>query len=142
MKSSEDLTIGELAERFGLGAHVLRYWESMGLIEPARRVGGQRRYGQDALVRVTLIRMAKEAGFGLRELRVLLSTPDPMDHRDLLHRHVAQLEQRIARARAAKDLIEHALACPYRFADCEHAREQIAARIPPGPRADGGSGGR
>lgn len=37
MKSSEALTIGELAQRFGLATHVLRYWESMGLLKPARR---------------------------------------------------------------------------------------------------------
>ncbi|WP_182898159.1 MerR family transcriptional regulator [Microbispora sp. H10830] len=139
MKSSEELTIGELADRFGLATHVLRYWESMGLIGPARRAGGQRRYGQDALVRVALILMGKEAGLGLRELSAVLSAADPMDHRDLLRRHVVELEQRIAQARAAKDLIEHALACPHRFADCPHAREQIAARIPPArtePAAD------
>ncbi|MDT0541305.1 MULTISPECIES: hypothetical protein [Streptomyces] len=73
------------------------------------------------------------AGLGLRELKTLMSTPDPMDHQDLLRRHVTELEQRIERARAAKDLIEHALDCPYSFADCEHAREQIAARVPPPP---------
>lgn len=132
MKSSEELTIGELADRFGLATHVLRHWESMGLIEPARRAGGQRRYGPDALVRVALILMGKEAGLGLRELSAVLSAPDPMDRRDLLRRHVVELEQRMARARAAKELIEHALACPHRFADCAHAREQIAARIPVG----------
>ncbi|MEU8279423.1 MerR family transcriptional regulator [Microbispora bryophytorum] len=132
MKSSEELTIGELADRFGLGTHVLRHWESVGLIEPARRAGGQRRYGQDALVRVALILMGKEAGLGLRELSAVLSAPDPMDHRDLLRRHVVELEQRIAQAHAAKELIEHALACPHRFADCPHAREQITARIPAG----------
>lgn len=116
---------------------MLRYWESMGLLEPARRVGGRRRYGHAAQARIALIRMAKEAGLGLRELRTLLSTPDPMDHRDLLRRHVTELEQRIARARAAKDLIKHALACPHSFADCEHAREQIAARIPQIPYRPG-----
>ncbi|TQS20307.1 MerR family transcriptional regulator [Microbispora hainanensis] len=130
-RASEELTIGEPADRFGLATHVLRHWESTGLIEPARRAGGQRRYGQDALVRVAVILMGKEAGLGLRELSAVLSAPDPMDHRDLLRRLAAVLEQRIERARAAKDLIEHALACPHRFAQCPHAREQIAARIPP-----------
>ncbi|MEU4229243.1 hypothetical protein AB0F17_33535 [Nonomuraea sp. NPDC026600] len=76
----------------------------------------------------------------MRELSALLSTPDPMDHQDLLRRHVAGWEQRIARARVAKDLIEHAFACPHRFADCEHARDQIAARIPPAPHSGHGGG--
>ncbi|WP_433351815.1 MerR family transcriptional regulator [Microtetraspora malaysiensis] len=133
MKSSEELTIGELAERFGLATHVLRHWENMGLLTPARRAGGQRSYEPADLERVALILMGKEAGFTLGELRTLLSTSNPMDHRDLLRRHVEEMERRISRARAAKELIEHALACPQPFAECEHARGRIAARIPPGP---------
>ncbi|MGI5157745.1 MerR family transcriptional regulator [Microbispora sp. CA-102843] len=133
MKSSEELTIGELAQRFGLATHVLRHWESMHLLEPARRPGGQRSYGRADLERVALILVGKEAGFTLGELRALLSTASPMDHRDLLHRHVQELDQRISQAQAAKELIEHALACPHSFAECRHARDRIAARIPPAP---------
>jgi MerR family transcriptional regulator, copper efflux regulator len=131
MKSSGGLTIGELAHRFGLATHVLRHWESMGLLAPGRDDGGQRRYGEADLVRVALILMGKEAGFSLRELCKLLATDNPMDHPQLLRRHVAALEDRIARATAAKDLIEHALSCPLPFNECPHARERIAARIPP-----------
>ncbi|MBE1532108.1 MerR family transcriptional regulator [Actinomadura algeriensis] len=139
MKSSEAMTIGELAERFGVGTHVLRYWEDKGLLEPARRTGGQRSYGPEDLGRVALILMGKEAGFTLGDLRTLLTAASPMDHRDLLQRHVEELERRMARARAAKELIEHALACPYSFAECEHARERIAARIPAPRRAADGA---
>lgn len=74
--------------------------------------------------------MGKEAGFTLKELRVLLSGANPMEHQDVLRHHVQELERRILRARAAKELIEHALACPLSFDECEHARQQIAARIP------------
>ncbi|MEV0231823.1 hypothetical protein [Nonomuraea sp. NPDC050786] len=42
-----------------------------------------------------------------------------------------ELEERISRASAAKELIEHAMACPESFAECEHARERIAAHVPP-----------
>jgi len=128
MKSS--LTIGELASRFGLATHVLRHWESMGLLTPARDAGGQRRYAHADLSRVAVILMGKEAGLGLRELRELLSTASPMDHADLLRQHVTTLERRIAEAQAAKDLIEHALSCPLSFDECPHARERIEARIP------------
>ncbi|MEW9552023.1 MerR family DNA-binding protein [Nonomuraea sp. NPDC050783] len=64
-----------------------------------------------------MIRRRKEAGFTLKELRTLLTAPSPLDHRDLLRRHVQELEQRISQARAAKELIEHALACPHSFAE-------------------------
>ncbi|MBF6166337.1 MerR family transcriptional regulator [Streptomyces gardneri] len=131
MKSSEMLTIGDLARRFGLGTHVLRYWESLGLLEPARRNGGQRLYEQTDLERVALILMGKEAGLTLGQLATVLSTADPMEHRDLLCHHVDELERRIAQAQAAKELIEHALACPHSMTECEQAREHISARIPP-----------
>jgi DNA-binding transcriptional MerR regulator len=129
MKSS-GWTIGELAQRFGLPTHVLRHWESVGLLVPNRDRNGQRRYGHDDLTRVAIILISKEAGFTLGELRTLLSTGNPMDQPDLLHRHVARLDDRIAQASAAKNLIEHALSCPLPFDRCPHAQEQIAARIP------------
>lgn len=129
MKSS--MTIGELAGRFALPAHVLRHWESAGLLAPARH-GGQRRYGPADVRRVAMILMGKEAGLSLRALATVLSSADPMDHADLLREHVAVLERRIARARAAKELIEHALGCPLAFDDCPHARERIESWIPAG----------
>lgn len=134
MKSSDPdahLTIGELAGRFGLATHVLRHWESMGLLAPGRAAGGQRRYGHADLARVAMILMGRQAGLSLRDLSEVLSTDNPMDHSDLLRRHVRDLEHRIAEARVAKEFIEHALTCPLRFDQCPHAREQIAARIPP-----------
>ncbi|MFC6021365.1 MerR family transcriptional regulator [Plantactinospora solaniradicis] len=125
------MTIGDLAHRFGLATHVLRHWETMGLLAPGRDGAGKRRYGQADLMRVALILMGKEAGFGLRQLRTLLGTGNPMDHPEHLRRHMAELDERIAKATAARQLIAHALSCPMPFDDCPHAREQIAARIPP-----------
>ncbi|MBP2329719.1 DNA-binding transcriptional MerR regulator [Kibdelosporangium banguiense] len=125
------MTIGELAGRFGLATHVLRHWETMGLLAPGRVAGGQRRYGQADLERVAIILIGKEAGLGLRQLSALLSTSNPMDRPDLLREHVAELERRIAQAQTAKELIEHALSCPHSFDECPHANERIASRIPP-----------
>jgi MerR family copper efflux transcriptional regulator len=78
-----------------------------------------------------MILMGKEAGLGLRELRNLLSTANPMDHADVLRHHVTVLDRRITQAQAAKELIEHALSCPTSFAECSHAQKRIEARIPP-----------
>lgn len=132
MKASADLSIGELADRFGLAAHVLRHWESVGLLEPARDAYGQRRYGPGDLTRVALIVMGKAAGFTLPRLRELLTGGNPMDRPELLREHLRGLEERIARASAARDLIEHALSCPREFHECDHARERIAAVVEAG----------
>jgi MerR family copper efflux transcriptional regulator len=124
-------TIGEVARRFGLATHVLRHWEAVGLLVPGRDSTGQRRYTDADLTRVALILLAKRAGFGLRDIHALLETGNPMDRPEILKRHVADLTDRIARATAAKELIEHALACPTPFDECPHARERVAAVIGP-----------
>jgi DNA-binding transcriptional MerR regulator len=127
MKSS-GLTIGELAQRFGLATHVLRHWESVGLLAPARAAGGQRRYGEDDLFRIAVILMSKQVGVGLRDVAEFLASGGD---KTLLRRHLAELERRIEEAQAAKELIEHALECPVKLEECPHARKEIAARIPP-----------
>ncbi|MCR6482984.1 MerR family transcriptional regulator [Amycolatopsis sp. OK19-0408] len=127
MKSSE-LTIGQLGRRFGLATHVLRHWESVGLLAPARDAGGQRRYGEDDLFRIALILMSKEVGVGLRDVAEFLASGGD---KTVLRRHLGVLERRIEEAQAAKELIEHALECPLKLEDCPHAPAEITARIPP-----------
>jgi len=80
MKSSSrtaaTMTIGELSARFDLAPHVLRHWEAMGLLAPAARVNGRRRYAQEHLTRVAMIVGGKSGGLSLEQLRDL-SPPAP-----------------------------------------------------------------
>ncbi|MFJ4655260.1 MerR family transcriptional regulator [Nocardia sp. NPDC088792] len=133
MKSSE-LTVGQVSAAFGLPSHVLRYWESEGLLRPRRRES-RRCYGPEDVRRVALILLAREAGFGIRQVQTLLSTPDPMAQPELLRTHIIELDRRIAHAQATKELIEHAMQCPDAFDDCPHARDRITERIPAALRA-------
>ncbi|GAA3964215.1 MerR family transcriptional regulator [Thermobifida alba] len=112
MKSSVvELSIGQLAERFGLAPHVLRHWESVGLLHPARRVNGRRRYTPDHLARVALILRGKDAGFSLEQMRELLTAPDGAARRALLTDHLAALDAKIAQLQLARSLVEHTLEC-------------------------------
>jgi DNA-binding transcriptional MerR regulator len=74
MKSSRGRpwTIGELAERFDLPTHVLRHWEDMGLLAPARDSAGRRRYVEADLYRVAVILSSKAAGMSLEQVRNLV----------------------------------------------------------------------
>jgi DNA-binding transcriptional MerR regulator len=132
VKSRDEMTIGELAARFGLATHVLRHWEAVGLVEPARRVSGRRRYGRDALARVAIIQQMKELGFGLEQVREMLTTTDPAARKEVLARHDAELERRIEAATAARKLIAHGLRCPAPdLIECPNFIAGIEARIPP-----------
>jgi DNA-binding transcriptional MerR regulator len=62
-------TIGETAERSGFSASALRYYEGIGLVEPARRTAsGYRLYDAPALSRLAFIARAKQLGCTLEEI--------------------------------------------------------------------------
>ncbi|POM26205.1 HTH-type transcriptional regulator HmrR [Actinomadura rubteroloni] len=63
------MRIGELAERAGVSARTLRYYESRGLLPARRSVNGYRVYGDDDLRLVEQIRTLQDFGFGLEETR-------------------------------------------------------------------------
>jgi MerR family transcriptional regulator, copper efflux regulator len=131
VKSRDEMTIGELADRFGLATHVLRHWEAVGLLAPARRVSGRRRYDRNALARVVLIQQGKELGLGLEQVRAMLDATDPVARKEVLARHDAELEHRIESARAAREMIGHALTCTAPdFIECPNFRALLEARIP------------
>ncbi|WP_047890627.1 MerR family transcriptional regulator [Micromonospora sp. RV43] len=105
------MSIGELADRFGLATHVLRHWEAMGLLSPAERINGRRRYTTAHIARVAVIVRGKAGGFSLEQLREVLDAPDRPRRRMLLREQHAELERRIEEIEASKTLIEHALDC-------------------------------
>lgn len=105
------LTIGQLAQRFGLATHVLRHWEAMGLLIPETRVNGRRRYTEEHAVRIAMILHAKSAGLSLGQVRDVLDAPDRAARKDLLSDHHADLERRIRAIQQSKQMIEHVLQC-------------------------------
>ena len=115
MKSSGPgaLTIGEVADHFGLPTHVLRHWESVGLLTPARATAGRRRYHRTDLYRVAVILRAKQAGFALDDIRAMLTAPDPDQRKTILRQQRDDLARRIAQAEASLVLIDGALACDH-----------------------------
>lgn len=111
--SGATMSIGELADRFGLATHVLRHWETVGLLEPAARVNGRRRYRADQAGRVALIIRGKAVGMSLADLKEMVSAPDREARREVLQRHYDALCERIAQAEAARAMVGHALTCEY-----------------------------
>lgn len=110
-----ELTIGELARRTGVATSALRYYEELGLLPAPPRVSGQRRYPESAVAVVAAIRLHSDAGFTLAEQQSMMMPADgAADWRELAQRKLAELDERIARAQAARDAISHGLRCPRR----------------------------
>jgi len=71
------LTIGALARESGVNIETIRYYERIGLIRPPpRSAGGHRLYGGEDVGRLGFIRRARELGFALDGIRVLLALVD------------------------------------------------------------------
>lgn len=115
-------SIGEVASRFGLPTHVLRHWESEGLLTPTRQ-GDRRRYTDDDLYRVASIIVAKEAGFALPDIRAMLTAGSAPVRHEVMARHRAALKARIDQARAALAMLEGGLTCEHDdLMACQHFR--------------------
>jgi DNA-binding transcriptional MerR regulator len=125
-----EYTIGELAARFGLATHVLRHWEDMGLLSPARRVASRRVYGPAHVTRVAEIQLGKDAGFTLEQLRELFTAPDRDRRRDVLRAQLTQVRQRIARLALSEKLLEHGLRCQHPdYQSCPRFQAMVLARL-------------
>ncbi len=72
MSSTDLLAIGEVAKTTGISVSAVRYYEEIGVISSAARVGGKRRFDQATIGRVSFIRRAQEAGFSLEEIGTIL----------------------------------------------------------------------
>jgi DNA-binding transcriptional MerR regulator len=121
------MTIGQVAGHFGLPAHVLRHWESVGLLCPARVEGGRRRYTRDDLFRVASIVTAKQAGLPLPDIRAFLAACDPAARKDVLRRNQRALQARMAVMRSALDLLEAGLNCPHEdIVTCPNYQARLA----------------
>jgi MerR family transcriptional regulator, redox-sensitive transcriptional activator SoxR len=92
------LTISEVARRVGLRSSAIRYYEQIGVLPPAHRVSGQRRYDEAALYRLAALQRARRIGFTLDEIRQLFfgfrnSTPPSERWKKLSQRKLAKLEE-------------------------------------------------
>lgn len=110
------LTIGDVARRAGVPASTLRYYEEVGVLPPAVRVSGQRRYDETILARLAVLRLTQEVGFSVAEMRALVEGFDDRGvtserWQDLATRKLAETEALIARAERMKRVLEESLRC-------------------------------
>src|SRR5262245_43062458 len=101
--ANQVMSIGDLADRTGLAVSAIRFYETKGLVTPARNSGGQRRYLRSDIRRLSFVQIAQQLGFSIEDIRAALSTlpagrtPTQKDWERISTRFHAQLEDRIAR---------------------------------------------
>jgi MerR family transcriptional regulator, redox-sensitive transcriptional activator SoxR len=109
-------SISEIARQVGLRASAIRYYEQIGILLPARRISGQRRYDETVLYRLAVVRRAQEAGFTLDEIRQLFfgfvpSTPISQRWKKIAEQKMLELDARIKQIQSMRELLKKLQAC-------------------------------
>ena len=103
------MRIGEIADRAGVPAKTIRFWEDQRLLPPpARTSAGYRDYGPAILERLAFIRQAQAAGLTLEAIRQVLDVRDggqpPCIHvTGLIARRLAEVEARLVELVRTRD---------------------------------------
>ncbi len=67
------MNVGDAAQRSGLPAKTIRYYEEIGLISPSRAGNGYRDYSGDDIHRLAFLRRARNLGFSIDDCRQLMA---------------------------------------------------------------------
>ena len=127
------MPIGTIAAAAGVTVATVRYYDELGLVEAAGRVGGKRRFTPDAVGRVNFIRRAQRAGFDLDEIKLLLDD-DRRTWPELVASKIVELEARRAELDTMIDMLRE-------VSDCGCAIVAACPRLgdsQPEPRRGGG----
>lgn len=98
------LTIAEMADRTGVTAHTLRYYERIGLLQVARDASGHREYDAADYARIVFLTRLRMTGMPIRDLQRYVALVAEGDttvperlallqaHREAIRAHLAELQ--------------------------------------------------
>ena len=116
MIGSMPLSISVVAKQIGLRPSAIRYYEQIGILPPAQRVSGQRRYDVTVLHRLILIQKARQTGFTLDEIKELFfgfraGTPPSVRWEQLKKRKMVELDAMLEHIQTMRTILEQQGQC-------------------------------
>lgn len=95
------MNISDVAQRSGLPAKTIRYYEAIGLLSAPRDANGYRNFGERELHSLAFLGRARALGFSIDECRTLMALyrdagRASADVKAVAQEHLAQIEQKIA----------------------------------------------
>ncbi|MEM8753634.1 MAG: redox-sensitive transcriptional activator SoxR [Pseudomonadota bacterium] len=117
MAASPVLTIGDLAARTGASISAIRFYETKGLLEPARSSGGRRLFLRSDIRRLSFVMIAQRLGYSISEIATLLAalplgrTPNKADWTRMASRFQVELDERIAMMERLRERLDGCIGC-------------------------------
>ncbi len=104
--------IGSAAQASGVSAKMIRHYEAIGLIaKPARTFSGYRTYSERDIHTLRFIKRARNLGFSMKQISVLLSlwqnrTRPSREVKSVALQHIQELDEKIREMQAMKATLE------------------------------------
>ena len=117
MKSTDWLSIGQLAKRTGLSVSSIRFYEARDLIAPGRNSGGQRRFQRSDIRRLSFIVVTQKLGFTIKQIGELLRTlpegrtPNKNDWTKISRTIRKELDSRIEALERLRENLDGCIGC-------------------------------
>lgn len=111
------MNIGQASKASGVSTKMIRYYDEIGLVRPVSRTDANyREYEDRELNELRFIKRARNLGFSMAEITVLLSLwrdrqRPSRDVKAIADRHVADLDARIKEMQAMADTLRHLSHC-------------------------------
>jgi MerR family redox-sensitive transcriptional activator SoxR len=115
--SMQQLSVGQMARRSGVPVSTLHFYESKGLLKPARTEGNQRLYSRGMLRRIAIIKVAQRVGIPLAVVGEALAAiphdmkPTAAQWAQVSARWTDVLQQRIDMLLRLKNNLESCIGC-------------------------------
>ena len=95
------MNIGKIAERTGLPAKTIRYYEDIGLVHPMRDPNGYRAFRESDFHKLAFLGRARALGFTIEDCRTLLALYEDEsrasgDVKKLAQQHLEQIDGKLA----------------------------------------------
>lgn len=105
-------TIGEVAEKLGISAHTLRYYEKEHIIVPDRNASGDRRYQDSHLKWLQFVIKLKETQMPIATIKeyaslVVVGEHTAEERLSLLEEHRQSIKKQMRTLQAADEMLEH-----------------------------------
>ncbi len=106
------MKVSQAATESGLPIKTVHYYESIGLIAPARLANGYRSYDDDTVHKLRFLKRARNLGFSIDECRSLLSLYEDRsraskDVKAIATARLKDIDRRLAELRSLRDALAH-----------------------------------
>jgi Cu(I)-responsive transcriptional regulator len=104
------MNIGDVSDRTGLPAKTIRYYEEIGLVQPARDANGYRRFDARHLHKLAFLGRARSLGFSIEDCRTLLALWEDRDRasadvKAVARKHLDEIDAKMAELSQMRDTL-------------------------------------